>query len=228
MALTVPPPQVAHIRKFLEVPDDKVGVFLDALAKAGPQFNIADLSSEVSDHVGLPKALTTGIVGVLGSLYVTKDAQNIPVETFVDQEVAVALRNAGTFSKENADVEWARLRKFLVAALALERTLGTAAKAGHILTQHERIFSTARILTDVRPIFHSNVSEKPESALIIHMLRVTQRDPQHNFEDLFFALDSNDVRALKTVIDRALKKEETLKALMKGAGVAVLDPKETY
>ena len=64
--------------------------------------------------------------------------------------------------------------------------------------------------------------------MIVHMLRVTQRDPQRRFEDLFFALDSNDVRALKTVVDRALKKEETLKALMKDAGIAALDPKETY
>ncbi|MBI2819318.1 MAG: hypothetical protein HYX73_04995 [Acidobacteria bacterium] len=34
MALTVPDQQIAHIRKFLQLPDDKIEVFLDALAKS--------------------------------------------------------------------------------------------------------------------------------------------------------------------------------------------------
>jgi hypothetical protein len=228
MALTVPPLQVAHIKKFLELPDEKLAGFLGALSKAGPQFNVADLASEVSSHLELPSELVGGIVGVLGSLYLTKNAEDIPTGPFIDQIVFSALKKAGTFSAENADSEWERLRKFLSSALSLEKTLGTAAKAGHILTQHERIFANARILTDIRPIFHQNVTDKPEAALIIHMLRMTQRDSQGRLLDQYFALDSNDIRKIKVLIDRAIKKEETLKKLMKSANVSVLDPKDTF
>ena len=83
----------------------------------------------------------------------------------------------------------------------------------------------ARFLSDIRPIFHLDVSEKPDSAVIIHMLQITQRDNFGNHADQYFALDSNDIRHLKTLIDRALKKEETLKGLMKKSGVTVLHPK---
>ena len=89
-------------------------------------------------------------------------------------------------------------------------------------------FVAARILTDIRPIFHLDVLEKPESALLVHMLRITERDTFGKRADTYFALDSNDVRRLKGLVDRALKKEETLRNLMKDSGVTVLSPKETF
>ncbi len=228
MALKVPPQHIGYIRKFLELSKSKIQEFLDALAKAGPQFNVHDLAQEVSSGLDLPKDLTTGIVGVLAGLYLTRDGQNTPIEAFVDQEVFTALKKAETFSGVDVDAQWATLRQFLVSALALENTVGTAAKAGYILTQHERIFTGARILTDVRPIFHLNVCEKPESAVIIHMLRISHRDNSGNKVDQYFALDSNDIRILKEIIDRALKKEETVRALMKDSGVTILHPKAFF
>jgi hypothetical protein len=228
MALTVPLSQVEHIKKFLELPDEKFEAFLVALSKAGPQFNVADLAVEVANHLDLPLDLVGGVVGVLGSLYLTKNAEDIPTVAFVEQIVFPTLKRAKAFSPEGVASQWERLRKFLLAALSMENTLGTAAKAGHILTQHERIFVTAGILTDIRPIFHQDVADKPEAALIIHMLRMTQRDNQGEFSDEYFALDSNDIRKIKSLIERAIKKEDTLKKLMRNANVAVLNPKETY
>jgi len=166
MALTVPPQQVAHIKNFLQLPDDKVQGFLAALTEAGPQYNRSNLSREVSSRTNLPSELTDGVVGVLGSLYLTWEAQSTPLEQFVDQEVHGALDKAETFSKENADVQWAKLRRFLVSALSLENTVGTAAKAAYILTQHEHVFFNARILTDVRPIFHLDVSRNQSRPLL--------------------------------------------------------------
>jgi hypothetical protein len=228
MALTVPSAQIAHIKKFLELPEGEVEGFLQALSEAGSQFNVEDLSAEVSGRLEQPRDLTDGIVRVLASLYLTKNAADVPIEPFVDKVVFVALKKAGTFAEESADTQWAKFRRFLLAALSLENTLGTAAKAGHVLTQHERIFHNAQILTDVRPIFHQDVSERPGAALIVHMLRMTQRNNHGNYTDQFFALDSNDIRKIKALIERALKKEETLKNLMKDSKVSVVDPKETF
>ena len=228
MALKVPEQQIDHIKKFLELPDDKIAGFLDALSKAGPQFNAFDLSEEVSDRVEISKRLIGGIVSVLATLYRTWDGQHTPLETFVDQKVSAALKKEKIFSAENAESQWAKLRKFLIDALSLEKTVGTAAKAGYVHTQHERIFVGARILTDVRPIFHLNIFEKPESAVIVHMLRITQRDNSGNKAEKYFALDSNDIKSMKALVDRALDKEKTLKNLMKDSGVTVLDPKLSF
>jgi hypothetical protein len=227
MAFRVPPDQIGHIKKFLELPDEKIGGFLDALAKSGPKFNVSDLAAEVSGPLHVPGPLAEGIVRVLASLYLTRDFGQ-PIEEFLDRDVFFALKRAQVFSAENiedAKVQWNKLRKFLVGALSLERSVGTAAKAGNVLTQHERIFNGARIMTDLRPIFHLNVSEEPDAAVIIHMLRITQRDNFGQQSDEYFALDHNDVALMKEIIERAIKKEETLRGIMENSGVTVLDPK---
>jgi len=230
MALTVPPPQIAYIKRLLEVPDETIKGFLGALVRAGPKFNVYDLADDVSTSVKLPAGLTLGLIRVLASLYLTKERDYGPVSTeeFVDGEVFPALKSAQTFSAEKVDLQWKKLRNFLVDGLSLERTVGTTAKAGPVLTQHERIFSGARIMTDLRPIFHLDVAQKPDAAVIIHMLRVTARDNFGRQEDRYFALDSNDLVLLKQIIERAMAKEKTLRGIIKDSGVTVLDPKLVF
>jgi hypothetical protein len=224
MDFRVPPEQISHIKKFLELPDEKIDGFLDTLKKAAPQFNVADLAAEVSGPLDVSPPLADGIVRVLASIYLTRDLRT-PIEKFVDREVFVALKRAQAFPPELFDIQWKRFRKFLVAALSLERSVGTAAKTGQVLTQHERVFCGARIMTDLRPIYHLDVSEKPDAAVIVHMLRITERDNFGKHSDTYFALDSNDIAAMKELIERAEKKEKTLKGIMENSGVTVLDPR---
>lgn len=228
MALRVPQDQIVHLKNFLELPDEKIKEFLNALIKARPEFNVDDLNEQLSKGLDLPKDLVKGLIGVLASLYRVNDRRNIPIETFVDREVYPALKQTDIFSETVAAIQWPRLRNFFLAALSLEKTVGTTAKVGYVMTQHERIFTGARIFTDVRSIFHHNVAEKPESAVIIHMLRISQRDNYQKQTDEYFALDSNDIRTLKAVIDRALRKEEALKGLMENSGVIIIPPKAHF
>jgi hypothetical protein len=228
MAFEVPPKHVIHIQSLLQLSDAQTTEFLGALANAGPKFNVDDLAESISKSVELQPSLIRGIISVLASLYLTRDGENAPIEEFIDQDVFLALKNSGILSVERSEIEWPKLRQFLIAGLSLENTLGTAAKAGYVLTQNERLFIGARILTDIRPIFHLNVNDKPESAVLVHMLRITQRDNQNNVRELFFALDSNDIQSLLDVAERAIKKEKTLIGLMKDSGVSILQPKDFF
>jgi hypothetical protein len=224
MALRVPAPQISYIKMFLELPDEKIEGLLAALVKAGPRFNVFDLASEISVPSGLSEQLTLGIIQVLASLYLTRDWRE-PTEEFVDREVFPALKRAQAFSAEKLDAQWTKLRKFLIAALSLERTVGTTVKAGTVLTQHERIFAGARIMTDLRLIYHLKVSVKPDAGVIVHMLKITQRDNFGHSKDYYFALDSNDIATMQEVMERAMSKEKTLKGIMENSGVTVLNPK---
>ncbi len=228
MAFIVPDWQVVFIRDFLELPDDKLQGFLSALDRIGPQFNADDLSNRLSAELDLPSHLTYGITRVLISAYLTREMR--PTEVFVDKEVRQSLRRADFFSgdKEHAEAQWRKLREFLIAALSHETTIGATAKAGPILTEHERIFTGARVMTDLRPIYRVNVSEKPDAAVIVHMLKISQRDAHDVNQDFFFALDSRDLSKLKEHLERAMMKEEALKNIMKSSGVKILDPKAFY
>jgi hypothetical protein len=226
MHLIVPEQQVPHIKWLLELPDEKLEAFLSVLDRTSPHFNVYDLSDEFQ-VLQLPQYRVVEILRVLGSLYLTRKVKE-PLEKFVDEEVYGALNNVHTFAPEKAQAQWEKLRKFLLAALSFERSLGTTTKAGDILTRHERVFQSARIMTDMRPIFHVDVKEKPDGALVIHMLKITQRDGLGNQKDFYFALDRNDMTTLMDMIQRGLEKETTIRKMMAESGVTILDPKEYY
>jgi hypothetical protein len=227
MALKVPQNQVEYIKKLLELPDESVQKLLDAIVSAAPQFNTTDLTTAVSRKAGLPIDETFGIIGVLKSMYLTRNRDQ-SIEQFIDRAVFGSLKRADIFSPDDIDAQWKRLRPFLISALSQERSLGTAIKAGEVLTAHERIFAGAKILTDLRPVFHVDVSERPDAAMIVHMLRITQRDDYQNQTDFYFALDSRDIVLMKGLLDRAAEKESTLKELMKDARVAIIEPKPFF
>jgi hypothetical protein len=229
MAYIVPDRQIGYIKLFLELPESEIEELISGLRKATPQFNASDLAAEIRG-TKLPKEIIEGIIRIPMSLYVTRERTK-PVESFLDEDVFPSLKRVGAFSSKDTNAQneqWMKLRKFLVASLSLERTLGTTAKAGPVLTQHERIFVGARIMTDLRPIYHLDVGEKPDAAIIVHMLKISQRDASGKHLDLYFALDSNDIAAMREVLERALKKEETLKSIVKDSGVIVLQPKPSY
>lgn len=155
--------------------------------------------SPVGDHPR-SKAVSGGV----------KHQKNVPDDTNLRQDQTV------------------RLSEFLKKVLSFHSTLGVVAKAGNVLVDHERIFVDARILTDIRPIFHPDVSEAPNAAVVVHMLRITQRDILAKRKTLYFALDGNDLRSLRDLLDRAIKKEETLKKAMEPSQIKLLTPKNSF
>jgi hypothetical protein len=151
----------------------------------------------------------------------------------LDEQVGPSLKThlvaqADKVNAQEIETRWAKLKQFLMVALTLDETVGTAAKTGPVMTEHERVFVDARVLTDVRPIFHPDLSEKPNAAVLVHMLRITTRDIYKNETAQYFALDSNDIRLMKQLMERAIKKEETLTNAMSGAGINVIAPKGVF
>jgi len=87
MALRVPPQYLPKIQGLLELPDERVQGLLDALAKSGSKFNTNDLAVDVSKRTKVPRPLTEGIVNIIATFYKIREDQNIPLETFVDEQV---------------------------------------------------------------------------------------------------------------------------------------------
>jgi hypothetical protein len=229
MSFKVPPQDVARLREFLKLSDQQVSRLLTAISNAPPVFNYDDLAKKVfASDSEISFELTQGMILVLLSLYRTADKRGLPMESFLEQDALQSFSEARVFSADGKDREWDRLRSFLLAALSQERSIGTAAKAGPVLTDHDHIFAGARILTDLRPIYHLRVTENPSAATVVHMLRITHRDNFDKKSDSFFALDSNDLEAMRGIIERAQEKEQTLRRVMKDTGVTVLAPGYFY
>jgi hypothetical protein len=100
------------------------------------------------------------------------------------------------------------LSKRLMAVLNVQN-LHVAAKAAGLLVAYPKVFTGARLMTDLRPIFDSEQGDRLIAGIRTHHLRIEYFE---NGQPEFFyvALDDMDVAMLKDVMDRALKKSEAL------------------
>ena len=126
---------------------------------------------------------------------------------------------ADKFSPEVESSLGERVSRFLVLS-----ALDVSAKAAGVLTDHQRVFATARILSDVRAVFPEDASLGPAAAVIDHMLRITFLEAGET-ANFFVALDSADLAILSKTVERAKKKDEALRKLIAAAKLPLLEPR---
>jgi hypothetical protein len=112
-----------------------------------------------------------------------------------------------------------RLSQFLGLA-----SFDVSARAYEILTAHQDVFVGVRLFSDLRPVFHDDVSEGPAASVIVHKLKIEYRQGSAQ-KEAFFALDSRDLSVLSEVIARAMRKDDALRKFLTDAKLPFLEPK---
>ncbi len=91
--------------------------------------------------------------------------------------------------------------------------------ASSLMLDHDRVFSSARILTDMRPVFDYVVPPSIGGGLVIHTLKIVYYKSDGNVDEFFVAMDENDVDLLIKQLERAKSKADTLSKLIVKTGV---------
>jgi len=107
----------------------------------------------------------------------------------------------------------AQLRRRAAAILGTD-VLTTTAVATDLQTQNPHNFQSARIVTDIRPVFGDVIEERPAGAVIVETLQIQTWTRDGNAELIFVSMDEADLTQLKDIVDRALVKTNTLRALL--------------
>jgi hypothetical protein len=98
----------------------------------------------------------------------------------------------------------------------------TTGRALDLLTEHEHVFHSARVLTDIRPVFGDDPAESPNGALVVESLKLEYFDEGATCS-IYLALSHGDLRSLRDTIDRALGKSETIQGLLGQIGLPHFD-----
>jgi len=144
---------------------------------------------------------------------------NLPVSVseYVD-DVADAVNEMGEpLSATSVGTLKERLNKLLAIS-----STQLVAKAYDVLTEHGCTYSSSRVLSDIRPIFSDNVESLPKAAVTIHMLNMTHLKGG-DARTFVVALDIKDLQELIDVLERAKKKNETLKSSVEASGMTYID-----
>lgn len=91
-------------------------------------------------------------------------------------------------------------------------------KASCLMVEHEKVFSSARIMSDVRPVFDEKNfdANKFPAVLINHNLKVEYWE-SGDLKEFYIALDSEDLRTLSDVVTRAERKSGIIRRLVTGS-----------
>ena len=78
-------------------------------------------------------------------------------------------------------------------------------------------------MTDLRPVFDDNLTLPPGGAVIIETLQIQTWSRDGGSQLLFVSMDEFDLRALQSIVQRALDKTDTLKAFIAEKGLSYFE-----
>jgi uncharacterized protein (DUF1778 family) len=222
--ITIPESAYPAIQSLAHLSEEDFRAFLSALERAKPAATPNLFSKHVAEHA--PQINSSTIKMIVNELFSMNYAfGDVDIST---AEIAQSVAEAA-FSEQSEEFpidETDRdiLKDRLEKLFALKASLGLTSKAVGLLTDAEHLFFTAKILTDVRPIFNEE-GDVVEATVILHNL-VLHYGESGDHRDFVVTLDTNDIKALREVLDRADNKAKALKSLLKRSDISYLDLEE--
>jgi hypothetical protein len=219
--LSVPERFRPGLVKLLGLPPQSVDELVSALNTAPGTLSPLKLLASIQPHVRtIPADDLESILDTLRSLYVLLARLDLTIDDCV-HSVANAIERGdyadlGFQDKDRVEFEQQLRRLLGINSHTVE------AKALDLLVEHERVFHDARIITDLRPVFGTEVTAPPAAGLILHTLKITYHEGSE-LKEFFVALDSGELDLLSSIIDRAKQKGSTIEQLLVTANVPRLE-----
>jgi hypothetical protein len=219
--LNIPREALPDLKAIAELDEHLFKTLISAIRETDPTLTQAQMSNQIREKVKLSTADISGVLGTAFVLFNLKEKAR-GGNALRDQDLVDGIINSETVatSTEFSEVKKANLRDRLGQLVLLEKPLGITSKAFDVMTEHDRIYCGARILSDIRPVFSTNV-DAAAGAVIVHTLQIGFHQ-MGKHQEFYVALDTNDIQTLKSVIERAEKKTVALEAILKKSDVPYL------
>jgi hypothetical protein len=160
------------------------------------------------------KADFVQIAESLVALSFVKAGADVSIEDFVE-DISDAMEHLEQPELRVPATQVQRFKETLEALLSADE-FALASKVHDLQTDDERTFCRARILTDLRPVFGSKVEDGPEGFVVVHLLKLGfHQASERNHDEFYIALDAEDLKTLRSVIDRAEAKSKSLRSSVK-------------
>lgn len=215
--LQVPEPYRSSIASLADLSDKQVDVLAQALRTAS-KTKAADIAASVDPPIPHAEQLVEAIL----PLYSVPEEFGVTLQQFIDDVVDAIRPEWSERTEDDAPQAEARFRERLVALTSVAE-FSTLTKALSVLASYERPFQSARVFTDLRPVFADEVTNGVVGMGVVHNLKLTYVGPEHGFQDFYIALTTNDLRKLKDVLERADAKAAQLRQQLVVTGVRYLE-----
>lgn len=218
--LHVPDRHVPFLKELSRLPPDMIRGMIQELRRDQLNLNLDDFADLIAQRLSLDAPTSRGVVELLSSLYALRDGLGDVSELV--SGLRAAMEESGNPDLQHED--WPAFEAVLTEAFSIDSALSLSAKALDVMTDHQRVFMTARVLTDLRPVFRFDVSEAPAAMVPVHTLKFIYRS-EGVPREFYIAMDSRDLESLMETLQRALAKDKSLRSLAESANLGLLEVK---
>jgi hypothetical protein len=214
--LRIPSQHVADLENLLSLENGRVDELTTTLKKVSPTWDSGQLLASEFDK---DQSLLVGIIKCLLSL--TALRLRLDLDPFaLANNVCEAMNDSEHEKLRTQGEEKESFVQRLAGLLSIESLLYPT-KGPTLLLAHEYVFTHARIITDIRPIFGSDITTEPSLAAIVHTLQLTC---QHGdkIKDFYVAMDKDDLNLLDDVLKRAALKADNLRSVLQKTGITTI------
>jgi hypothetical protein len=160
------------------------------------------------------------LIDAITSMSAVRASAGVSLDQFI-ADVCESLRE----EEELTSTQEPAFRERLAKALSIE-ILNVKAKALALSNEHEHLFCSARIFTDMRPIYGEDPSQPPEAMTITHILKIHYHAAGNRIHEIYLGIGSSDIEEFREVLDRAEKKAESIRALLESSKIRFIDPQQ--
>lgn len=220
--LRIPPQYESGLIKIGKLREVSFRELIDLLATTPATLQHRELVEQLNNNIeALSKDDLGDILGTLVSLSRTQILTELTMPK-VAEYVCEAMEESQNEELRQSAKECEDLKSRLIALLNIE-SVACLGKAVQVISDHDKVFISARTLSDIRPVFGTNLEDVPKGAAIIHSLTI---DYQHRRRrDTFcVAMDCEDIEALIATLSRAISKAKGMKKLLLESNVSFLNP----
>ena len=218
MVLTIPDTHKQSLKMLLSLSPEVRQRFLEAIRASKPTVMLPHFGRLIGESAGIPVPDAVGYLSLLGSLFLFGEKRGLGPAAIA---VAVAKSiDADGIKDWSDDSEREQFVGFLTEVLGLRPEIGVSAKALDVLVQDPHPLASARIITELRPVFLEESEGMTISAgMIVHSLKLSSYRSDGYEEDYYVSMDCLDLREFKQVIDRAIEKEKSLRRMIEASDV---------
>lgn len=202
--LSVPPRHRAHLGRLADLSSEERSQLVEALT-ALPAFtampDVAERLKAVitSETIEEARALAEALIA-LSAQRAVWSARDLAARVARSEDLAVTEDRRDSFAD-------------FLAELIEAKALVTMGKAIDVMTEHAHVYQSARLMTDIRPIFRDEPDAKPTGAALIGLL-VLNHTTNGRRQSIHVAMDRADLHELRTVVDRAITKMDSLRSFL--------------
>lgn len=199
------------------IPNSQFESVVDALATAHASLDERMLVGALRESAGLDSDEALVVARAVVELSTFRHTVGIAIEDAAERVADWLSLEPGHESRDRLIDRTTRLLE-----CSSVRFLGKAVSIGF---QHERLFVDAQILTDLRPVFEDDITDDhgPLGAVLSHVLRLHIIGQAGAHEDVYVALDDDDIAILRAALDRAGRKSALLRGRLRDLSLTMID-----